>query len=52
MRSRFRTYGDYIDGLKAPQAINIIRARPLHGEALLVIDPGLIAECFANFFRR
>lgn len=47
---KIQTYGDYIDGLKAPQAINIIRARPLHGEALLVIDPGLIAECFANFF--
>ena len=47
---KIQTYGDYIAGLKAPQAINIIRVRPLHGESLLVIDPGLIAECFASFF--
>ena len=47
---KIQTYGDYMEGLKAPQAINIIRARPLHGEALVVINPGLIGECFDNFF--
>jgi flagellar motor switch protein FliM len=45
-----QTYGEYMEGLKAPQAINIIRARPLHGEALVVINPGLISECFDHFF--
>jgi len=45
-----QTYGEFIGRLKAPQAINVIRARPLHGEALVIIDPNLIAECFNSFF--
>ena len=47
---KVQTFGDYIGGLKSRQAINIVRLRPLHGESLLVIDSGLIGECFGNFF--
>lgn len=47
---KIQTYGDYMGDLLVPQAINIIRARPLHGEALVVINPDLIGECFDNFF--
>ncbi|MDE0746902.1 MAG: FliM/FliN family flagellar motor switch protein [Porticoccaceae bacterium] len=47
---KIQTYGDYLKKLKTPVAINIIRARPLHGEALVVIDPSLISQCFDSFF--
>lgn len=41
---------EYVHTLPVPTSLNLIRARPLRGRALLVIDPKLVFVIVDNFF--
>ncbi len=43
-------YGEYIDSVAAPAAINVVQVRPLKGSALLVFDPLLVFLAVDNYF--
>ena len=45
-----KKFSEYIDGLRIPTNLNIIRFSPLRGRALIVIDPTLIFTTVDNFF--
>jgi flagellar motor switch protein FliM len=41
---------EYVHTLHVPTSLNLVRARPLRGRALLVIDPKLVFVIVDNFF--
>ncbi len=43
-------FADYMQGLKSPMAINMVRIRPLRGTALVVFEPELIHAIVDSFF--
>ncbi len=43
-------YGEYIDSVETPSAIQIIQVKPLKGSALLVFDPLLVFLAVDNYF--
>jgi len=43
-------FAEYIHSLFVPTSLNLIRARPLRGTALLVFDPKLVFTVVDNFF--
>jgi len=47
---QIKKFSEYIDGLRIPTNLNIIRFSPLRGRALIVIEPNLIFTTVDNFF--
>ncbi len=43
-------YGEYMDSVAVPAAINLVQVRPLKGTALLVFDPLLVFLAVDNYF--
>lgn len=43
-------FSEYIQGLRVPTNLNIIRFSPLRGRALIVIEPNLIFTAVDNYF--
>jgi flagellar motor switch protein FliM len=43
-------FSEYVHALPVPTSLNLMRARPLRGRALLVIDPKLVFVIVDNFF--
>ena len=43
-------FQDYVQSLLVPTNLNLIRLKPLHGTALLVVEPGLLFALVDNFF--
>ena len=37
-------YGSFMSGLMAPSSINVMQIKPLHGSALLIFEPELVAS--------
>lgn len=47
---QIQKFSEYVDGLRVPANLNIIRFSPLRGRALIVIEPNLIFTVVDNFF--
>jgi len=43
-------YGEYIDSVETPSAINLVQVHPLNGSALLVMDQLLVFLAVDNYF--
>ena len=43
-------YGEYIDSIETPSAINLVQVHPLNGSALLVMDQLLVFLAVDNYF--
>ncbi|GAP66677.1 flagellar motor switch protein FliM [Mizugakiibacter sediminis] len=43
-------FSEYVHGLAVPTNLNLIRAKPLRGTALLVLEPTLVFTVVDNFF--
>jgi flagellar motor switch protein FliM len=47
---QIQKFSDYMDRLRAPTNLNIIRISPLRGRALIVMDPVFVFTVVDNFF--
>jgi flagellar motor switch protein FliM len=47
---QIQKFSEYVQGLRVPTNLNIIRFSPLRGRALIVIEPNLIFTTVDNFF--
>jgi flagellar motor switch protein FliM len=47
---KIQKFTDYVQGLRVPANLNIIRFSPLRGRAMIVIEPNLIFTVVDNFF--
>jgi flagellar motor switch protein FliM len=47
---QIQKFSEYVQGLRVPTNLNIIRFSPLRGRALIVIEPNLIFTAVDNFF--
>ena len=43
-------FGDYLNKLKAPLSVNIIRMQPLRGTVMVVVDPSVVFSSLDSFF--
>ncbi len=43
-------FGDYLKDLKPPLSVNVIRANPLRGFSIVVIDPAVVFSSLDSFF--
>ena len=43
-------FGDYLNKLKAPLSVNIIRMQPLRGTVMVVLDPSVVFSSLDSFF--
>jgi len=43
-------FGDYLQGLRVPTSVNLVRMAPWPGTALLALDPGLVSVLIDNYF--
>ncbi len=49
-RVQILRFGDYLKKLKAPLSVNIMRANPLRGYAMVVIEPTVVFSSLDSFF--
>lgn len=49
-RVQILRFGDYLKNLKLPLSVNTLRMSPLRGQAMVVIEPGLIFSSLDSFF--
>jgi flagellar motor switch protein FliM len=49
-RVQILRFGDYLKKLKAPLSVNIMRATPLRGYAMVVIEPTVVFSSLDSFF--
>lgn len=50
MPARILRFGDYLRDRKPPLSVNTIRANPLRGNSMIVIEPALIFSALDHFF--
>lgn len=43
-------FSDYVHTLQVPTSLNLVHIKPLHGTALIVVDPKLVFAAVDNFF--
>lgn len=49
-RVEIMRFGDYLQGLKSPLSVNILRMNPLRGYAMVVIEPTVVFSSLDSFF--
>ncbi len=49
-RVQIMRFGDYLQTLRAPLSVNVMRASPLRGNCLVVIEPTVVFSSLDNFF--
>jgi flagellar motor switch protein FliM len=49
-RAQIMRFGDYLKDLRAPLSVNILRANPLRGYSMAVIEPTVIFSSLDSFF--
>lgn len=49
-RAQIVRFGDYIKDLRAPLSVNIVRAAPLRGYSMVVVEPSVIFSSLDSFF--
>ena len=49
-RVRIMKYGEYLQDLKPPLAVNTIRLQPLRGNSVIIIDPNVVFSSLDSFF--
>jgi flagellar motor switch protein FliM len=49
-RTQIVRFGDYLNELKAPLSVNIVRMSPLRGYAMVVIEPTVVFSSLDSFF--
>jgi len=49
-RVRIMKYGEYLQDLKPPLAVNMIRMSPLRGNSVVIIDPNVVFSSLDSFF--
>lgn len=49
-RTQIVRFGDYLNDLKAPLSVNIVRMSPLRGYAMVVIEPTVVFSSLDSFF--
>ena len=49
-RVRIMKYGEYLQDLKPPLAVNTIRMQPLRGNSVIIIDPNVVFSSLDSFF--
>jgi flagellar motor switch protein FliM len=47
---QIKKFSEYVQGLRVPTNLNVIRLAPLRGRALIVIEPNLVFTVVDNFF--
>ncbi len=43
-------FGDYLKGLQPPMSVNVVRANPLRGYSIVVLDPTVVFSSLDSFF--
>ncbi len=49
-RAQIMRFGDYLNDLRAPLSVNILRVNPLRGYSMAVIEPAVIFSSLDSFF--
>ncbi len=49
-RVKIMRFGEYLQDLKAPLSVNVIRMNPLRGYSMIVIDPVVVFSSLDSFF--
>ena len=49
-RVQIMKFGDYLQMLKAPLAVNTIRITPMRGNSVIIIDPNVVFSSLDSFF--
>lgn len=49
-RAQIMRFGDYLKDLRSPLSVNILRANPLRGYSMAVIEPAVIFSSLDSFF--
>ena len=49
-RVRIMRFGEYLEDLKAPLSVNVVRMNPLRGYSMIVIDPVVVFSSLDSFF--
>lgn len=49
-RVEIMRFGDYLQGLRSPLSVNILRMNPLRGYAMVVIEPTVVFSSLDSFF--
>ena len=49
-RAQIVRFGDYLQNLRAPLSVNIVRMSPLRGYAMVVIEPTVVFSSLDSFF--
>jgi flagellar motor switch protein FliM len=49
-RVRIMRFGEYLEDLKAPLSVNVMRMNPLRGYSMVVIDPVVVFSSLDSFF--
>ena len=49
-RVRIMRFGEYLEDLKAPLSVNVVRMNPLRGYSIVVIDPVVVFSSLDSFF--
>jgi flagellar motor switch protein FliM len=49
-RVRIMRFGEYLEDLKAPLSVNVVRMNPLRGYSMVVIDPVVVFSSLDSFF--
>jgi len=49
-RVRIMRFGEYLEDLKAPLSVNVVRMNPLRGFSMVVIDPVVVFSSLDSFF--
>jgi flagellar motor switch protein FliM len=49
-RVEIMRFGDYLQGLRAPLSVNILRMNPLRGYSMVVIEPTVVLSSLDSFF--
>lgn len=47
---KMQKFGEYVESLYVPASLNLIRVTPLHGTALVMLEPGLVFALVDTYF--
>lgn len=47
---RMQKFGEYVESLYVPASLNLVRITPLHGTALVMLEPGLVFALVDAYF--
>lgn len=50
MQVQILRFGDYLKGLQPPMSVNVVRANPLLGYSIVVLDPTVVFSSLDSFF--